>query len=53
MVNIPALFISMCKGPARAFHDSANCATESKDSRSSSITYKGSVRANDLETIKP
>ena len=43
--NIPALLIRTCKGPEREFHDSANLATESKDRRSSSITYKNKQKA--------
>jgi hypothetical protein len=38
--NIPALLIRTCKGPIRAFHASANLATESNERRSSSITFK-------------
>jgi hypothetical protein len=46
MENIPALLIRTCKGPIRAFHASANLETDSKDKRSSSITFKNHHNIN-------
>ena len=40
MLKMPALLINTCRGAIRAFQASANFATESREIKSSSITFK-------------